>query len=38
MELSLDAQFVVFEICYDLNIYFKKLLLDKYLLHTVHDE
>ncbi len=38
MELSLDMQFAIFEMSYDMNIYFKKLLLDDYLLKTVHDE
>jgi hypothetical protein len=38
MILSLDIQFAIFSICYDLNIYFEKLLLDKYLLKTVLDE
>ena len=32
MDLELESQFIIFSICYDTNIYFKKLLLDKYLL------
>ena len=31
MELSLDDQFVVFRICYDMNKYFEKLIIDYYL-------
>lgn len=38
MELDLESQFAIFEICFDMNIYFKKLLLDEYLLKAVLDE
>jgi len=31
MDLSIDDQFVIFNICYDMNIYFEKLLVDYYL-------
>ena len=37
MELSVDDQFVVFQICYDMNDYFKKLIVE-YLLETFHNE
>ncbi len=31
MELDLDSQFMIFRICYDINIYFRKKLVDYYL-------
>ena len=31
MELSVDAQWAIFQISYDMNIYFRKKLIDAYL-------
>ena len=31
MELSVDDKWNIFQICYDINLYFKKLMIDHYL-------
>lgn len=37
MELSLDYQFIIFQLCFDLNTYFKKLIVE-YLLETFQNK
>ncbi len=36
--MSVDDKWIVFQICYDLNTYFKKLIVDKYLLKAFDDK
>ena len=38
MDLSVDDKWIIFEITQDLNTYFKKLIVEKYLLNTIRKE